>query len=507
MHVRLLTVLLTGLGLSTLVAQEGLRFEAEDWTTPKDGWEVNQPSETKWNLWSTDKDAAKKWSGGTVLQSPRVMADRATGEEGAPVLHTVITGIPAGLYDVDLGPTGRILGVSFDGTTWQPATSGTLRRDYTVGADGRFELWVDDRYAVETEASRGSCYYDYLAFYPTGPEMIRKLLGEGTKVQGYAKERREEQLGRELVALRTPEGVYLSWRLLQSDAWNQEFDVVRVQPDGTGRKLTEDAVRRTTDFLDREAPAGDVTYRVLARAQSRLPGDEAVVTAVPYLSIKLQDEKTTFQKVAVVNLDGDGLLDYVLKTPRDNIDPAGSYWKKSPDTYVLEAYRHDGTFLWKIDLGWAIERGIWYSPLIVWDLDGDGKAEVAAKIGEGDPRDEEGKVTGDQWSRVAGRLQWPHRPGDRPHALALPRRHRQLQPGFPQPDGRGLSRRQDALPDRPARHLQPDDGGGLRVSWWHSAGALELRQREAAPAVLGSGRAHDPLLRRGRRWPRRGDAR
>ncbi len=420
MRSRFWAFLLGSVGLVTVSAQDGLRFEAEDWTEPKDAWQVNQPSETKWNLWSTDQDAAKKWSGGVVLQSPRVMANRQTGEEGAPVLHTVITGIPAGLYDVDLGPTGRILGVSFDGKTWQPATAGNLLRDYTVGADGRFELWVDDRYAVENEAGRGSCYYDYLLFSPTGPELIRQVLGEGTRVEGYAKQRREEKLGRGLVALRTPQGVYLSWRLLESDGPGQAFGVLRFGPDGKVTRVAE-SILRTTDFLDTEAPEGAIVYRVVPvrkERQPRLPGDEATVAPVPYVSIKLQDEKTTFQKVGVVDLDGDGLLDYVIKTPNKNIDPAGSYWEKSPDTYVLEGYKHDGTFLWKIDLGWAIERGIWYSPLIAWDLDGDGKAEVAAKIGEGDPRDEDGKVTsGPEWlavfdgltGREIARAPWPAR--------------------------------------------------------------------------------------------------
>ena len=45
-------------------------------------------------------------------------------------------------------------------------------------------------------------------------------------------------------------------------------------------------------------------------------------------------------------------------------------------TDKLEAYRHDGKFLWRYDLGWAIERGIWYSPYVVYDLDGDGKPEL-----------------------------------------------------------------------------------------------------------------------------------
>jgi rhamnogalacturonan endolyase len=49
--------------------------------------------------------------------------------------------------------------------------------------------------------------------------------------------------------------------------------------------------------------------------------------------------------------------------------------------------------LWRYDQGWSIEAGTWYAPWVVYDLDGDGKAEVYAKAGEGDPRDEKGQVT------------------------------------------------------------------------------------------------------------------
>ncbi len=61
--------------------QQALRFEAEDITEPKDAWLVDRSSDNKWNLWSTDKDAEKKWSGGVVLRSPLVHKDRASTEE------------------------------------------------------------------------------------------------------------------------------------------------------------------------------------------------------------------------------------------------------------------------------------------------------------------------------------------------------------------------------------------------------------------------------------------
>ncbi|HIE53451.1 MAG TPA: hypothetical protein EYP85_16995, partial [Armatimonadetes bacterium] len=73
-------------------AQKPLRFEAEDISEPKEAWQKDTYSDTKWNLWSTDKDALKKWSEGVVLQSPRVMKDRERPEDGAPPLHSVVTG-------------------------------------------------------------------------------------------------------------------------------------------------------------------------------------------------------------------------------------------------------------------------------------------------------------------------------------------------------------------------------------------------------------------------------
>ncbi len=94
----------------------------------------------------------------------------------------------------------------------------------------------------------------------------------------------------------------------------------------------------------------------------------------------------TFQKAGIADMDGDGKLDFVLKQPHANVDPHEKYWKPSPGSYKLEAYRHDGKFLWRYDLGWAIEQGIWYSPSVVYDLDGDGRAEVAVKTGAGDKK-------------------------------------------------------------------------------------------------------------------------
>ena len=52
----------------------------------------------------------------------------------------------------------------------------------------------------------------------------------------------------------------------------------------------------------------------------------------------------------------------------------------SKDTYKIDGYNgRTGEFLWRIDLGWNINHGIWFSPMVVRDLDGDGKAEVCLR--------------------------------------------------------------------------------------------------------------------------------
>ena len=128
-------------------AQDTLTFEAEDWTTPKDAWEKDKHPADKWSLWSTDSNAKSKWSGGVVLQSPPVMKDRERPEDGAPPLHTHITGIQPGKYEIEI-KMGRALAISRDGTKWEKIEKGYLGIfDIT---DGTFDLWVDDRYACES---------------------------------------------------------------------------------------------------------------------------------------------------------------------------------------------------------------------------------------------------------------------------------------------------------------------------------------------------------------------
>ena len=399
---------------------EPLVYEAEQYSQPKDAWLPNKSTPHRWNLWTKDPNG-KHWSGGAVLQSPPVKVDRSSPQEGAPPLHTRITGIPRGRYEVEIR-LGRALAVSRDGKTWEKRTDQNRILGAVEVRDGTFELWVDDRFAYAP--GPGSAYYDCLIFRPI-PERIVK-----PKVHGFAATRVGERLDRGLVAMPSGKGrIYVGWRLLQTDPPSAAFDLYRSTAGNKPEKLNANPITKTTDFVDLTAAEGqtceyrlrlltaaggqEVAGPVTARAQKEAAG---------LLSIKL-DPGETVQKVGIGDLDGDGRYDYVLKQPADNIDPALPWWTRSPDTYKIEAYTADGRRLWRKDLGWAIERGIWYSPMIVFDFDGDGRAEVAVKTGQGDPRDPDGRVqTGPEWvsvldgatGRELARDDWPSRqiPGE-----------------------------------------------------------------------------------------------
>ncbi len=237
---------------------------------------------------------------------------------------------------------------------------------------------------------------------------------------------------RGVVALPNESGsVTVSWRLLASDAPGAAFHVYRRDLYGDTQfvRVSPAPLVESTTFVDKGVRNGSsYRYRVYAVAGGREEPstDTAYVTSTdwhrPYVSIPL-DGKYTAQSVAIGDVDGDGTLDYVVKQPEFNSDPyhRERYWKRSPEPYKLEAYNGaTGRLMWRYDMGWAIETGVWYAPYIVYDLDRDGAAEVYAKAGEGDPRQIDGRVVdGPEYlvkidgrtGKVVARTNWHSREG------------------------------------------------------------------------------------------------
>ena len=226
-------------------------------------------------------------------------------------------------------------------------------------------------------------------------------------------QRQLENLGRGVVAVQLTSGnVFLSWRLLATDPAQTTFNVYR-SSDGTPPVLLNpEPLAESTHFVDHPAkPDPNASYfvrPVLNHAEQppragTPPTRPARPSARPYLSIPLKTPAGYSPNDASVgDLDGDGEYEIVLHQAGGGRDNSQSGQTEPP---ILEAYKLDGTFLWRIQLGRNIREGAHYTQFLVYDFDGDGRAEIACKTADG-TIDGQGKVIGDataDWRARSGR--------------------------------------------------------------------------------------------------------
>src|SRR5690606_34600931 len=89
----------------------------------------------------------------------------------------------------------------------------------------------------------------------------------------------------------------------------------------------------------------------------------------------------TANDASVGDLDGDGNYEIILKwDPTNSKDNAHSGYT---GPVYIDAYKLDGTRMWRINLGRNIRAGAHYTQFLVYDLDGDGRAEIVFKTADG----------------------------------------------------------------------------------------------------------------------------
>jgi rhamnogalacturonan endolyase len=186
-----------------------------------------------------------------------------------------------------------------------------------------------------------------------------------------------ERLDRGLVAVTSGSGTLVSWRLLGHEAYDIGFNVYK----GT-TKLNSTPVIDRTCYQDNSGGSGTYTVKTVTAGVEGPASENALVVTNGYINISLTPPSgCSANDCSTGDLDGDGQLDIVLKwegaNAQDNSNPGvtGDVW--------LEGLSLQGKSFFRIDLGPNIRAGAHYTQHIVFDLDGDGKAEVCCKTAPG----------------------------------------------------------------------------------------------------------------------------
>lgn len=217
----------------------------------------------------------------------------------------------------------------------------------------------------------------------------------GASLAGFAQQ--AEVLDRGVVAMKTEKGVFISWRSLAEDPYGSGFDIYR-----DGVKVNETPLKSCTNFVDANGSAtskyvvktvvdGDVKGEsketaVWGDIYKRLHLDRpADGVSAPGGKEQMSSGNYTYtytpNDCSVGDVDGDG--EYEIFVKWDPSNQADNSQRRNTGNVFIDCYKLDGTKLWRIDLGRNIRAGAHYTQFMVYDLDGDGKAELACKTAPG----------------------------------------------------------------------------------------------------------------------------
>ena len=220
--------------------------------------------------------------------------------------------------------------------------------------------------------------------------------------QGGDMGRMRERLSRGLTVVSDSMGRhFLSWRLYADDPEGVSFDVYQKEGESRAVRLNESPIVESTTWSNwssksglEETRRGRIGYFVVALLEGKQLDRSKMVEVClnPYLEIPIVAiPGYRAGDASVGDLDGDGDYEIVLHQVSKGRDNSFAGVTGQP---ILDAYEFSGAHLWRIDLGRNIREGEHYTQFMVYDLDGDGSAEVVCKTADG-TLDGLGKAIGD----------------------------------------------------------------------------------------------------------------
>ena len=208
-----------------------------------------------------------------------------------------------------------------------------------------------------------------------------------------------EPLSRGAIATKASNGYLVNWRWLITDPIDISFNVYR-----NGKLLTTTPLTDKTNYLDIYGHSTDVYTVETIIGGMVTETSTAQMLNNGYLDIPIvrpengETPSGRYEYVPgdcmVADVDGDHEYEIIMKW-----DPCNEGEEKNSSTtgagqkdnsqvsytgpVLIDGYRMDGTHLWRINLGKNIRAGAHYTQLMVYDLDGDGRAELACKTAPG----------------------------------------------------------------------------------------------------------------------------
>ena len=212
-------------------------------------------------------------------------------------------------------------------------------------------------------------------------------------------QRQMENLDRGIVAINQNGKFFINWRILGTDPDDLAFNLYRKSGTKNAVRLNEKPIIGATNFNDETADAKEnntwFVKTVVNGKEKETKGSFTIAanaTIKDYLSIPLKAIKGyTANDISVGDLNGDGQYELVVHMTGRSKDNSHTGLSDEP---ILQAYTLQGKFLWEINLGKNIRDGAHYTQFMVYDLDGDGIAEIVCKTADG-TIDGTGKVIGD----------------------------------------------------------------------------------------------------------------
>ena len=202
-----------------------------------------------------------------------------------------------------------------------------------------------------------------------------------------------ERIDRAPVALPASNGNgnFISWRLLGTDDQNTKFDVVR-----NGTSIVSGlSVTNFTDNEGNETSSYEIIVKnngyEMERTKAFTPWGNIFLRQTldrPADGVTPGGENYTYSPndCSIGDVDGDGQYELIVKwDPSNSKDNSQSGYTGNVflDAYKLDMTSEKPEKLWRIDLGVNIRAGAHYTQFLVYDFDGDGKAEMICKTAAG----------------------------------------------------------------------------------------------------------------------------